>query len=97
MAEVESGENKESKVFIDEKEVEPYEEDEIIEDADRALSNQELINALEVCITRLEKLSGKKLIAQLNKTVVLICKIIAVELDKCIYTDIPVGGGVYFI
>jgi len=64
---------------------EDYDQEDI--DPDRELSNQDLINALEDGITKLEKFSHKKLVQQLSKTVVLICKILAVELDKLIPED----------
>lgn len=54
------------------------------EDKSRTISAQELINTLEDGIAKIEKYKGEKLIKQLSKTLVFVCKILAVELDKLI-------------
>lgn len=52
------------------------------EDPERSVSNQEIINALEECIIKLEKFKGKKQTQQIVKTLILVCKILSVELNK---------------
>lgn len=52
------------------------------EDPERSVSNQEIINALEECINKLETFKGKKQIEQIVKTLILVCKILSVELNK---------------
>lgn len=52
------------------------------ENPERSVSNQEIINALEECINKLEKFKGKKQIQQIVKTLILVCKILSVELNK---------------
>ena len=52
------------------------------EKLERDINNQELIDALETCITKLETAPNYK---QLVHTVTLICKILSVELDKTLF------------
>lgn len=58
------------------------------EDKSRGLTAQELINTLEDGIAKMEKYKGEKLIQQLKQTLIFICKILAVELDKLILENL---------
>lgn len=55
---------------------------------DRDVSIQEIIDALEANITKLETCTNEEKIKWLSKTVVLICKILSVELNKTISEDL---------
>ena len=66
-----------------------------MEELSKAVSTQKLIDTLESCIIKLEKFKGLKLIKQLTRTVVLICKILAVELDKTLPENLQNHNNIY--
>ena len=56
-------------------------------DPERAVTTQEIIDVLEKKIKTIEESKGKSQISEIAKTVVLICKILAVELNRTIPED----------
>lgn len=89
--------------LFDKKEVIIIPEAPIEEDPERAVSSQELINALEECISKLEDFDDaydtcaiEQVVNDTKKTVILVCKILAVELDKIIPEELRDSDIFYF-
>ena len=83
----------EKEVKLMDNEIEEY-YNELEEDPEREVSIQELINVIE---DKIEKLEGEweetetPLIAEMKKTITLICKILSVELNRQLITNEVLG------